>query len=80
MATQRVTALQFPSQPYPKVIPRPEPVTQQLLEFIQSTRRQIAHLEQELGEAQAGAEVEPGMFRASSLRITERYIHLIVTA
>lgn len=72
----------------PQVALRPEPVTQQILAFIQSTRQQIVELEKELGEAQsgaldalqAGAEVEPGMFRASSLRITERYTHLIVTA
>src|ERR1700733_12794756 len=79
MATQRVPALQFPSQPAPQVIPQPEPVTQQILAFILATRQQIVELEKELSEAQAGvqdalqagAEVEPGMFRAA-LKVTER--------
>jgi hypothetical protein len=88
MATQRVPALQFPSQPSPKFVPRPEPVTQEQLAFILTVRREIEGLEQELAEAQvgvqdalqAGAQVEPGTVHASSLRITERYTHLIVTA
>jgi hypothetical protein len=69
------------------VVPRPEPVTQQILAFMLTTRQQIVELEKELGEAQAGvqdalqagAEVEPGMFRAH-LIVTDRYTHLIVTA
>jgi hypothetical protein len=72
----------------PQALLRPEPVTQQILAFILTTRRQIVDLEKELGEAQAGvqealqagAEVEPGMFHASSLRVTDHYRHLIVTA
>ena len=71
----------------PQVVQRPEPVTQQILAFILTTRQQIEHLEQELGEAQtgvqdalqAGADVKPGMFRAL-LIVTERHTHLIVTA
>jgi hypothetical protein len=88
MATQRVPALQFPSQPYPKIIPRPEPVTQEQLAFILSVRQQIEGLERELAEAhagvqdalQAGAEVESGTFRASLIVIDRQpEIYLIVT-
>jgi hypothetical protein len=72
---QRVPVLQFPSQPSPKV----EPVTQDRLAEIIKLRQQIEKLEQQLGEAQtdvksaleSGAEVEPGLFRAS-LKVTER--------
>jgi hypothetical protein len=75
MATQRVPALQFPSQPSPKV----EPVTQDRLAEIIMLRQQIESLEKQLGEAQtdvkaaleSGAEVESGLFRAF-LKITER--------
>jgi hypothetical protein len=75
MATQRVPALQFPSQQSPKV----EPVTQDRLAEIIVLRQQIEELEKQLGEAQtdvksaleSGADVEPGLFRAS-LKITER--------
>jgi hypothetical protein len=76
MATQRVPALQFPSQPSPKKVER---VTQDRLAEIISIRQQIEELEKQLGEAQtdvksaleAGAAVEPGLFRAS-LKVTER--------
>ena len=75
MATQRVPALQFPSQPSPKV----ESVTQDRLAEIIMLRQQIEQLEAQLGEAQtdvksaleAGADVEPGLFLAS-LKFTER--------
>ena len=75
MATQRVPALQFPSQTSPKV----EPVKQDRLAEIITLRQQIEELEKQLGEAQtdvrtaleSGAEVEAGLFRAS-LKITER--------
>jgi len=71
----------------PQVVQRPEPVTQQILAFIQSTRQQIEHLEQELSEAQAGvqealqagADVQPGMLGAF-LIVTELHTRLIVTA
>jgi hypothetical protein len=76
MATQRVPALQFPSQPSPKKVER---VTQGRLAEIITLRQQIEDLEKQLGEAQtdvksaleAGAAVEPGIFRAS-LKTTER--------
>jgi hypothetical protein len=75
MATQRVPALQFPSQPSPKV----EAVTQDRLAEIITLRQQIESLEKQRGEAQtdvkaaleSGADVEPGLFRAS-LKVTER--------
>jgi hypothetical protein len=52
------------------------------------SRQHIVEHEKELGEAQAGvldalqagAQVQSGTFRASSLRVTDRYTHLIVTA
>jgi hypothetical protein len=76
MATQRVPALQFPSQPSPKKVER---VTQDRLAEIITLRQQIEKLEARLGEAQtevksaleSGAEVEPGLFRAT-LKVTER--------
>ena len=76
MATQRVPALQFPSQPSPNKVER---ITQDRLAEIITIRQQIETLEKQLGEAQtdvkaaleAGAEVEAGLFRAS-LKITER--------
>lgn len=76
MATQRVSAFQFPSQPSPK---KAERVTQDRLAEIIMLRQQIESLEKQLGEAQtdvkaaleSGAEIEPGIFRAS-LKITER--------
>ncbi|HET6143865.1 MAG TPA: hypothetical protein VFE02_10170 [Candidatus Acidoferrales bacterium] len=69
MATQRVPALQFPSQPSPKI----QTVTQDKLALIITLRHEIEQLEQQLGEAQtdvksaleSGAEVEAGLFRAS---------------
>jgi hypothetical protein len=75
MATQRVPALQFPSQPSPKV----ETITQDKLALIITLRHEIEQLEQQLGEAQtdvksaleSGAEVEPGLFRAS-LKVSSR--------
>jgi hypothetical protein len=74
-STQRVPALQFPSQPSPKV----GSVTQDRLAEIIMLRQQIESLEKQLCEAQvdvkialqSGAEVEPGLFRAS-LKFTER--------
>ena len=74
MATQRVPALRFPSQPSPKTL-----VSQDRLAEIITLRQQIEQLEAQLGEAhtdvqsalEAGAAVEPGLFRAS-LKITER--------
>src|ERR1700730_8539246 len=76
MATQRISVLQFPSQPSPKKVER---VTQDRLAEIITLRQQIEELEKQLGEAQtdvksaleSGADVEPGLFRAS-LKITER--------
>ena len=76
MATQRVPALQFPSQPSPQ---KTERVTQDRLTEIITLRQQIEELEKQLGEAQidvktaleSGAEVEPGLFRAT-LKVTER--------
>ena len=70
----------------PQVVQRPEPVTQQILAFIQSTLQQIEYLERELSEAQAGvldalqagADVQPGMLGAY-LIVTERRTRLIVT-
>ena len=75
MATQRVPALQFPSQATVAV----EPITQDQLAEIIALRQQIEGLEQRLGEAQSdvktaletGAEVESGLFRAF-LKTTER--------
>jgi hypothetical protein len=75
MATQRVPALQFPSQ----VSPKPDLITQDRLAEIITLRHQIEQLELQLGEAQsdvkgalqAGAEVEPGLFRAS-LKVSQR--------
>jgi hypothetical protein len=76
MATQRVPALQFPSQPSPI---RVERITQDRLAEIITLRQQIESLEKQLGEAQtdvksaleAGAEVELGLLRAF-LKTTER--------
>jgi hypothetical protein len=72
----------------PQVVQRPEPVTQEQLAFILTVRQQIEGLERELAEAQAdvqdalqaGAEVEPGMFR-TWLIVIERQpeTHLVVT-
>jgi hypothetical protein len=75
MATQRVPALQFPSQPSPKF----EIVKQDRLAEIIMLRQQIEEMEKQLGEAQtdvksaleSGAEVEAGLFRAS-LKISSR--------
>jgi hypothetical protein len=75
MATQRVPALQFPSQPSPKV----GSVTQDRLAEIITLRQHIEKLEKQLGEAQTdvksalecGADVEPGLFRAS-LKVSSR--------
>jgi hypothetical protein len=75
MATQRVPALQFPSQLSSKV----EPVTQDRLAEIIMLRQQIESLEKQLGEAQtdvksaleSGADIESGLFRAF-LKVTER--------
>jgi len=77
MATQRVPALQFPLQPQPS--PKVALVTQDRLAEIITLRQHIADLEKQLDEAQvdvklalqSGAEVEPGLFRAS-LKFTER--------
>lgn len=75
MATQRVPALQFPSQETPHF----ESVTQEQLARILTLRQQVEALEHQLGEAQAdvqsaleaGASIEPGQFRAS-LKTVER--------
>ena len=79
MATQKVTPFVVPAQSHPQVSRQPEPVTQDALAEIIALRQQIEDLEKRLGEAQtdvksaleAGAEVEPGLFRAS-LKVTER--------
>jgi hypothetical protein len=76
MATSKVTPFAVPSQPSPK---KAERITQDRLAEIITLRQQIEQLEKQLGEAQtdvksaleAGAAVEPGLFRAS-LKITER--------
>jgi hypothetical protein len=78
MATQRVTALQFPSQEIPHV----EPVTQEQLARIITLRQQVETLEHQLGEVQAdvqsalkaGASVGPGLFRASLKTIERRSV------
>jgi hypothetical protein len=74
-ATQKVTPFAVPPQ-FPHVV---EPITQDRLAEIITLRQQIDALEKQLGEAQtdvksaleSGAEVEPGLFRAS-LKVSER--------
>jgi hypothetical protein len=79
MASQRVPALQFPSQLGPQVVPAPEVISQTSLGLLLSLRRRMHDLEEQIepaeaalkGQLQAGATVEHGTFRAY-LTTTER--------
>ena len=69
MATQRVPALQFPSQPSPKIVER---VTQDRLAEIITLRQQIEELEKQLGADYAK--------RVLASTKPDKYVHLVVTA
>ena len=68
MATQRVPALQFPSQPAPQVISQPETITQDELTLLLSLRCRLHQLEEQVESAEksvrtrleAGVSVESG--------------------
>jgi hypothetical protein len=68
MATQRVPALQFPSQPSPQVVPQAEIITQDELTLLLSLRSRLHQLEEQVETAEksirtrleAEVSVQPG--------------------